>query len=65
MAYDVVGVDPTIMGIGPAYAIRNVLKKAQLNMDDIDLIEVSRDNWCFELTMSLSLILYELCTLQK
>ena len=30
VAYDVVGVDPTIMGIGPAYAIQNVLKKAQM-----------------------------------
>lgn len=41
MAYDVIGVDPTIMGIGPAYAIRNVLKKSQLTLDDIDIVEAS------------------------
>ncbi len=40
VAYDVVGVDPTIMGIGPAYAIQNVLRKAQMSLDNIDLVEV-------------------------
>ncbi len=40
VAYDVIGVDPTIMGIGPAYAIQNVLKKAKMTLDSIDLVEV-------------------------
>ena len=35
------GVDPAIMGIGPAPAIRKVLAKANLTMDDIDLIELN------------------------
>jgi acetyl-CoA C-acetyltransferase len=35
------GVDPKIMGIGPAPAIRRVLEKAGMHLDDIDLIEVN------------------------
>ena len=38
--YSVAGVDPTIMGIGPVYAIRDLLKKVKLKLDDIDLVEV-------------------------
>ncbi|XP_064384573.1 3-ketoacyl-CoA thiolase, mitochondrial-like [Halichondria panicea] len=41
VAYDVIGVDPTIMGIGPAYAIQNVLKKTKMTLDKIDLVEVN------------------------
>lgn len=41
LAYSYVGVDPTIMGIGPAPAIRNVLKAAGKSLDDIDLVEVT------------------------
>uniref|UniRef100_A0A1I8AS71 Acetyl-CoA acetyltransferase, mitochondrial n=1 Tax=Steinernema glaseri TaxID=37863 RepID=A0A1I8AS71_9BILA len=41
VAWDAVGVDPTIMGIGPAPAIRSVLKKANLKLEDIDLVEVN------------------------
>lgn len=41
VAFSVVGVDPTIMGIGPAPAIRNVLKATGKTIDDIDLIEVN------------------------
>ena len=36
-----VGVDPTLMGMGPAPATRMVLDKAGLTLDDIDLIEVN------------------------
>jgi acetyl-CoA C-acetyltransferase len=35
------GVDPSIMGIGPAPAVRTALKKADLTMDDIGLIELN------------------------
>lgn len=35
-----VGCDPTIMGIGPAGAIRGALQKAGLTLADMDLIEV-------------------------
>lgn len=38
--YSVVGVDPTIMGIGPVYAIRNLLGKTGKTLEDIDLFEV-------------------------
>ena len=39
--YSVVGVDPTVMGIGPAHAVRNVLERNNLKLDQIDLVEVS------------------------
>ncbi|MCL2170262.1 MAG: acetyl-CoA C-acyltransferase, partial [Defluviitaleaceae bacterium] len=35
------GVDPAIMGIGPAPATRRALKKAGLTINDIDLIEAN------------------------
>jgi acetyl-CoA acetyltransferase family protein len=36
-----VGVEPTLMGMGPAPATRKVLEKTGLTLDDIDLIEVN------------------------
>jgi acetyl-CoA acetyltransferase family protein len=36
-----VGVEPTLMGMGPAPATRKVLQKAGLSLEDIDLIEVN------------------------
>merc|ERR1712019_174625 len=39
-SYAVVGVDPLVMGIGPAYAIPAALDKASLKLDDIDIFEV-------------------------
>lgn len=36
-----VGVDPAIMGIGPYYAIRQLMQKTQLTDDDIDLYEIN------------------------
>ena len=39
--YCVVGVDPTIMGIGPAPAIKQLLSKQGLSLDDVNLIEVA------------------------
>ncbi len=36
-----VGVDPSLMGMGPAPATRKVLEKAGLDLDDIDLIEIN------------------------
>ncbi len=41
LKYCVVGVPPDIMGIGPAFAIPAVLKKAGLTLDQIDLIELN------------------------
>jgi acetyl-CoA acetyltransferase family protein len=35
------GVDPDIMGIGPAPAMRQALQRADLTLDEIDLIEVN------------------------
>lgn len=43
VAYSSVGVPPEIMGFGPVPAIQNVLKVANLTLDDIDLIEVSQE----------------------
>jgi acetyl-CoA acetyltransferase family protein len=36
-----VGVDPSLMGMGPAPATRKVLEKAGLSLEDLDLIEVN------------------------
>jgi acetyl-CoA C-acetyltransferase len=36
-----VGVDPKIMGIGPAYAIPKALKRAGLKMADVDIVEIN------------------------
>ena len=36
-----VGVDPTLMGMGPAPATRKVLDRAGLTLQDIDLVEVN------------------------
>ncbi len=41
VAWSAVGVDPDIMGIGPADAIRSILKKAHVNQDEIDLFEIN------------------------
>lgn len=35
------GVDPNIMGIGPVPAVKKVLEKSGLTLDDIDLIEIN------------------------
>ena len=37
----VAGVDPDIMGIGPAVAVPKLLDKAGLTLDDIDLVEIN------------------------
>jgi len=39
--YQVVGVDPYKMGVGPVKAIPKVLKHAGMKLDDIDLIELN------------------------
>ena len=39
--YANVGVDPEIMGIGPAYAVPLALKKAGLSVSDVDLFELN------------------------
>lgn len=51
VSYAVVGVPPDIMGVGPAYAIPEAVKKAGLTLDDIDIFEIneafaSQALWC-------------------
>jgi acetyl-CoA acetyltransferase family protein len=41
ISWGIVGVDPTIMGSGPVPASRAALKKAGMNLNQIDLIEVN------------------------
>ena len=36
-----VGVDPTLMGLGPIEAVREAVKKANWNLNDIDLFEIN------------------------
>jgi acetyl-CoA acyltransferase len=40
-SYALAGVDPTIMGIGPIEAVPKALKKANMKLNDIDLIELN------------------------
>ncbi|WP_226084975.1 thiolase family protein [Mesobacillus sp. S13] len=37
----VAGVDPNLMGIGPVPAVRKVLEKSGLTLDDMDIIEIN------------------------
>ncbi|KAI1303563.1 3-ketoacyl-CoA thiolase, mitochondrial [Halotydeus destructor] len=41
VAYSVVGCDPSIMGIGPVPAIRQVLERSGVKLEDVDVIEVN------------------------
>ncbi|VEN42921.1 unnamed protein product [Callosobruchus maculatus] len=41
VAWSVVGVDPTIMGIGPSPAIKKLLQVTGKSLNDIDLIEIN------------------------
>lgn len=41
LSWGVVGVPPEIMGIGPAPAIRQALKRADLSLSDLDRVEVN------------------------
>ncbi len=41
VAFDVAGVAPEFMGIGPVEAVPKVLKRAGLSLNDIDLIELN------------------------
>ncbi|HXG93168.1 MAG TPA: thiolase family protein [Blastocatellia bacterium] len=39
--YEIAGVDPRVMGIGPVPAIRKLLERRKLSLSDIDLIELN------------------------
>jgi acetyl-CoA acyltransferase len=41
VSYALAGVDPTLMGIGPIEAVPKALKKANMKLVDIDLIELN------------------------
>jgi len=41
VSYSLAGVDPTLMGTGPIAAVPKALKKANIKLDDIDLIELN------------------------
>lgn len=41
ISYSSAGVDPTVMGLGPVPSMRKALKKANLTMEDMDLIELN------------------------
>lgn len=40
-SFAAVGVDPSVMGIGPAVAIPAAVKSAGLQLDDINLFEIN------------------------
>lgn len=41
VSWGIAGVDPTIMGIGPVPAIKQALKRADMSLEDMDVIEVN------------------------
>ncbi len=41
VSWATVGVEPALMGMGPAPAIRKALERAQLGLHDVDLIEIN------------------------
>ena len=41
VSWDVVGVEPKYMGLGPVPAIQNAMKKAGLTVGDLDLVEIN------------------------
>lgn len=41
ISWSYVGVDPDIMGVGPIYAIPRALEKADLKLEDIDVVELN------------------------
>ena len=41
VGWAVIGVEPSLMGMGPAPAVRSVLETTGLSLEDIDLIEVN------------------------
>lgn len=41
VSWSVVGVEPSVMGIGPAPAIRQALTRASLRLEDMELIEIN------------------------
>jgi acetyl-CoA acyltransferase len=44
--FQAVGVDPEVMGVGPAYAVPKLLKKYNLTLKDIDLVEMNEAFAC-------------------
>jgi len=41
VSWSSVGVDPTLMGLGPIEAVRKAVKKAGWNLDEVDLFEIN------------------------
>ena len=41
VATGVTGLNPEIMGLGPVEAIRQALRRADMTIDDIDLVEIN------------------------
>jgi acetyl-CoA acyltransferase 2 len=46
VSWGIVGVDPSIMGIGAAQAVKRVLERTGMNLEDIDLFEVNEAFAC-------------------
>jgi acetyl-CoA C-acetyltransferase len=41
VSVDQAGIDPKVMGLGPVEAVKNVLKRANLSLDQMDLLELN------------------------
>lgn len=41
IASSVVGLEPEYMGMGPVFAVQNVLRQAGMSLDDVDIIELN------------------------
>jgi len=58
VGYSVTGVDPTIMGIGPADAIKILMQKEKMDLKDVDLVEVCLTSLLNGLSFCLSVCLF-------
>jgi acetyl-CoA C-acetyltransferase len=41
VSWSSVGVDPSLMGLGPIEAVRDAVKKAKWNLEEVDLFEIN------------------------
>merc|ERR1712032_101713 len=51
LGFAVVGVDPSLMGIGPAFSIPAALEKANLTVENVDIFEIN-EAFASQATMS-------------
>ena len=60
ISFPILGCEPKVMGIGPAYAIKTLCEKTGVSMSDVDLFEVGFFGSFFSmLQVFLSVLLFD------